>query len=225
MGIGTSDLAGWSKIGAVMKLQLTVIALLGSAGLNLAPRAQQPAAPQGWQELQPADSFGESRRQFTLAGKFLPPFPANPAANLEDNPANSPTPPALLLKCAPSRRYPGKMRFRVGAVVVGVPLDIHMVEPPERKGGISYYPEVSVSYRLDEGKPFKDEWPPRYDKVSVEFDKPTFKKILRAHNFLITVPDKDGHELRIQFDMPDSSAGPLTTAQVAEACGVPDLKK
>lgn len=208
-----------------MKFQLTVIVLLGSAGLNLAPPAQQPATPQGWQELQPADSFGETRRQFTLGGKFLPPLPANPAADLAGNPANSPNPPALLLKCAPSRRSPGKMRFRVGAVVVGVPLDIHMVEPPERKGGISYYPEVSVSYRLDDGKPVKDEWPPRYDKVSVEFDKPTFKRILRAHNFLITLPDKDGHEIRIQFDMPDSSAGPLTSEQVAEACGVPDFKK
>jgi hypothetical protein len=177
-------------------------------------------APQSWQELQPTDSFGESRRQFTFAGKFLPPFPPNLAANPAGDPANSPNPPALLLKCAPSQRSPGKTIFRVGAVVVGVPLQIKMVEPPERKGGISYYPEVSVSYRLDEGKPVKDDWPPRYDKVSVEFDKQTFKKILRAHNFLIALADKDGHELRIQFDMPDSSAGPLTSAQVAEACGI-----
>lgn len=223
-----------------MKIQLTLIVLLGFAGLNLGPRARQAAPQQGWQQLQPIDSFGESRRQFAYAGKFLPPLPtnlpANVAGNPATNPASAPNPPALLLKCAPSRRSPGKMRFRVGAVVVGVPLKIHMVEPPERKGGTSYFPEVSVSYRLDEGKAVEDDWPPRYDKVSLEFDKPTFKKILRAHTFLITLHDQDGQELRIQFDMPDLSApvapasanvpsAPLTSTQVAEACGIDDLEK
>jgi len=219
-----------------MKTQLTLIVLLGSAGLNLAPRARQAAPQQGWQQLQPTDSFGESRSQFSYAGKFLAPLPANLPANVAANPANAPNPPALLLKCAPSRRSPNKTRFRVGAIVVGVPLKIHMVEPPERKGGISYYPEVSVSYRLDEGKEVEDDWPPRYDKVSLEFDKSTFKKILRARTFLITLHDRDDQELRIQFDMPELSApvapasanvasAPLTSAQVAEACGIDDLEK
>jgi hypothetical protein len=197
-----------------MKSHLILILLLSSTGLTLAARTQQAPSPKGWQESAPTDSFGESRRQFTLAGKFLDPPQSNPA-----------NPPSLLLKCAPDRRSVGKGRFRVGAVVVGVPLKIQMVEPPERKGGISYYPEVSVSYRLDEGKPVDDNWPPRFDKTSAEFDKPIFKKMLRTHTILITLSDNDDRQVRMQFDMPDSAASPLTSAQVAEACGVSDFKK
>jgi hypothetical protein len=106
-----------------------------------------------------------------------------------------------------------------------VPLKIHFVEIEERKTGISYYPEVSVSYRLDGGKAAKDDWPPRFDKSSVEFEKSDFKKMLRAHTILITMPDKDGRQVLMQFDMPDSAAAPLTSAQVAEVCGVNDLQK
>jgi hypothetical protein len=195
-------------------LILLFILLLGPAGWDFAARTQQASSPAGWQELELTVSFGETRRQFTLPGKFL------------ESPRNSPAnPPSLLLKCGPPRRPGGTPRFRVGAVVVGVPLKIHMVEPPERKGGTSYYPEVTVSYRLDDGKPIDDEWPPRYDKISAEFDKPIFKKMLRAHTILITLPDNDGREIRMQFDMPDAAAGPLTSAKVAEACGVADFKK
>jgi hypothetical protein len=197
-----------------MKSHLILIILVGSAGLDVAARTQQDAPFQGWQESVPNDPAGEPRRQFTLVGKFLAP--------LQGNPTNQPT---LLLKCAPNRRSGGKGKFRVGAVVVGEPLKIHWVEPPERKGGISYYPEVSVSYRLDEGKPVDDDWPPRADKSSAEFDKPIFKEMLRAHTILITLADKDDRQVRMQFDIADSSVTPLTSAQVAEACGVDDLKK
>jgi hypothetical protein len=196
-----------------MKPHLILIVLLGSTALDLA-RTQQAAPIQGWQESKPDDLIGEFRRQFTLAGKFLAPVQGNPA-----------DPPTLLLKCAPNRRSRGRGKFRVGAVVVGVPLKIRYVEVSERKGGLSYYPEVSVSYRLDESKPVNDDWPPRLDKSSAEFDKAAFKEMLRAKNILITLADKDDREVRMQFDMPDSGAAPLTSAQVAEACGVLDLKK
>jgi hypothetical protein len=192
-----------------MKSHLLLIVLLGLAGLDLAARTQQSTPPQGWQESIPNDPVGESRRQFTLAGKFLPPLPGNGA-----------NPPSLLLKCAANRRSGGKAKFRVGAVVVGLPLKIHWVEPQERKGGTSYFPEVAVSYRLDEGKSVDDDWPPRSDKSSAEFDKPIFSKMLHTKTILITMADKDDRQIRLQFDIPDSSAGPLTSAQVAEACGV-----
>jgi hypothetical protein len=196
-----------------MKAHLVLIVVLVSAGLDLAAWTQQ-APPQGWQESIPNDPVDEPRRQFTLVGKFLAPLPGNLA-----------DPPALLLKCASNRRSGGQGKFRVGAVVVGAPLKIHFVEPLERKGGTSYYPEVSVSYRLDEGKPVSDDWPPRSDKSSTEFDKAVFKKMLRAKTILITLADKDDREVRMQFDIPDSSAAPLTSAQIAQACGVSDLKK
>ena len=197
-----------------MKSRLMVILALGSAGLALAGRTQHAASLPGWQESQPNDLGGESRRQFTLAGKFLAP-PQGDAAN----------PPSLLLKCAPYQRPGGSGKFRVGAVVVGVPLKIRYVEVLERKVGLSYLPEVAVSYRLDEGKLVNDDWPPRYDKSSVEFEKGDFKKMLHSKTILITLPDKDDHQIRMQFDMPDSAGASLTPAQVAEACGIHDLKK
>jgi len=196
-----------------MKSHLILIVLVGSTALDFAARTQQAAPIQGWQESKPDDLVGEFRRQFTLAGKFLAPPQGNPA-----------DPPTLLLKCAPNRSG-GKGKFRVGAVVVGVPLKIRYVEVEERKGGLSYYPEVSVSYRLDEGKPVVDDWPPRFDKSSAEFDKGAFKGMLRAKTILITLADKDDRQVRMQFDMPDSGAAPLASAQVAETCGVLNLKK
>jgi hypothetical protein len=213
-------------------LSLPALAQRATSAKQAAP-AQPVASPDGWQEVKSTDWVKEPRRQFTLAGKFLAPVPANPAGTLAD-------PPVLLLKCAVPRRSGGEGKFRVGAVVVGALVRIHMVEPEEIKAGVSYYPEVSVSYRLDDGKPVDDDWPPRYDKTSAEFDKTIFKKMLRAHTMLITLHDKDDHELRIQFDLPESSgaiAAPLATAapaaalpaprtpaQVAEACGIDDLK-
>jgi hypothetical protein len=197
-----------------MKTHLLLLLLLASAGSHLAVWAQQAASIQGWQESKSSDPVDEPRRQFSLAGKFLAPVQGNPTSA-----------PSLLLKCTPEDRSDGKGRFRVGVVVVGRPLKIHLVEIEERKTGISYYPEVSVSYRLDEGKPVNDDWPPRFDKSSVEFDKADFKKMLHAHAILITVPDKEGRPIVMQFDMPDSSAGPLPTEQVAEACGIHALKK
>jgi len=234
-----------------MKFYVLLLLVLSFAGFGRAVPAQQAALtkpapqaapPQGWQEVKSTDWVKEPRRQFTLAGRFLAPVPANPAGTLAD-------PPVLLLKCAVPRRSAGEGKFRVGAVVVGALVKVHMVEPEEIKGGVSYYPEVSVSYRFDDGKPVDDDWPPRYDKTSAEFDKTIFKKMLRAHTMLITLHDKDDHELRLQFDMPDvSAATPVATAlavsgnssaasatsadlpaartpaQVAEACGVDDLK-
>jgi hypothetical protein len=215
----------------LMKRYLLLFLVLVSSAFNRPARAQQTASPSGWQEVKSTDWVKEPRRQFTLAGKFLAPVPANAAGALAN-------PPVLLLKCAVPRRSGGEGKFRVGAVVVGALVKVHMVEPEEIKAGVSYYPEVSVSYRLDDGKPVDDDWPPRYDKTSAEFDKPIFKKILRAHTMLITLNDKDDHELRMQFDLPESSAAtgaPLATAaalpaartpaQVAEACGIDEREK
>jgi hypothetical protein len=224
-----------------MRFYLLPLLVLGSAAFNLSPRARQAtpvqpvtpaqqASPQAWQEVKSTDWVREPRREFNLAGKFLAPLPANVAGALAN-------PPVLLLKCAVPRRSGGEGKFRVGAVVVGALVKIHMVEPEEIKAGVSYYPEVSVSYRFDDGKPVDDDWPPRYDKTSAEFDKTIFKKMLRAHTMLITLHDKDGHELRMQFDMPEPSApsaaqlaaapalpAARTSPQIAEACGTGELK-
>jgi len=209
-----------------MKPPLIAALLLASAAPAPA-RAQQASAlanppanaPAGWQEARADDLAREPRRHFTLPGKFLPPVPAN---------ANAANPPSLLLKCAAVPRSTRVGKFRVGAVVVGLPLEIHMVELFERKGGLSYLPEVAVSYRLDEGKAVTDDWPPRADKTSAEFDKSEFRKMLRARTLLVNLSDKDGGELRLQFDLPDPAApaapGSIATAEVARACGVPAIQ-
>jgi hypothetical protein len=219
------------------KTYFILFLILVSAALSLPARTQQPASaqpsvsPHGWEEVKSTDWVKEPRRQFALAGKFLAPAPAGTLAS----------PPILLLKCAVPRRSGGEGKFRVGAVVVGALVKVHMVEPEEIKAGVSYYPEVSVSYRLDDGKPVDDDWPPRYDKTSAEFDKTIFKKMLHAHTMLITLHDKNDSELRMQFDLPEPSAAtgapldtvaaaaalpaPRTPAQVAEACGIDDHER
>lgn len=215
-----------------MKLYLSFLLVLVSGVFNRPAHVPQATPPSGWQEVKSTDWVKEPRRQFTLAGKFLAPAPSK----LEGDPASL---PALLLKCRVNRRSGGEGKFRVGAVVIGTLPKIHMVEAQEIKAGVSYYPEVSVSYRLDDGKPVDDDWPPRYDKTSAEFDKTIFKKMLRAHSVLITLHDKNDSELRMQFDMPELFAAPAaspatapaaalpaarTPTQVAEACGIDDLK-
>jgi hypothetical protein len=215
-----------------MKRYPLLFLVLVSGVFNRPTRAPQVAPQSGWQEVKSTDWVKEPRRQFTLAGKFLAPVPANPAGALAN-------PPVLLLKCAVNRHGGAEGKFRVGALVVGALVKVHMVEPQEIKAGVSYYPEVSVSYRVDDGKPVDDDWPPRYDKTSAEFDKPIFKKMLGAHTLLITLHDKNDSELRIQFDMPEISAAKAvtaapvtamnlpaarTSAQVAEACGIDDFK-
>jgi len=185
-----------------------IFVLLGLVGSASAARAQQVEPPATWQESVPNDPASETNRQFTLTGKFLVPPEGKPA-----------TTPTLIVKCSPSRRSAGKGKFQTGAVVVGVPLEIHFVEPSEIRGGISYYPEVSVTYRLDEGKPVNEDWPPRLDKSSVEFQKSDLRKLLRAKSILMTITEKDGHQISMQFDVPP------TPARLGEACDVSDLKR
>lgn len=169
------------------------------------PGQQQNAPARGWQQTQKADANRDIlSNQFTLAGKFLTKPKSDPGA-----------PPTLVVSC---RARGSKGRFSSGSVNPGVPLNIEYVEPPEIKGGISYYPKVTTRYRLDDGKEEKEQWSAGADKASATFSKAMLEKMLRAHTVQITVSEYRAGEISMQFDIPDS-------ALVENACGFTARKK
>jgi hypothetical protein len=126
--------------------------------------------------------------------------------------------PALAVDCTPgkgSHRAEGK--FVSGNLLAGTALKIDYVEPEEIHG-TSYYPKVSVRYRLDEAKEQEEKWSPGTDRTSASFPKDSLKKMLRARTIEITADDDRGSQVVMQFDMPDPAA-------VEEACDVDDHKK
>jgi hypothetical protein len=173
--------------------------------------AQQPAA---WQQSQKTDAAaGTDFTRFTLAGKFV----KSPQGDV----ANGPT---LALDCVPGKEsYRHKSRFVGGNLVVGSPLKIHYVEPEEIHG-TSYYPKVSIQYRLDGAKEEMEKWSPGTDKTSApvptsaSIPVDAVKKMLRAHTVEITAEDAGGAPVVIQFDMPNP-------ATVEEGCNVDEPKK
>src|SRR6267143_1209190 len=56
-------------------------------------------------------------------------------------------PPALVVTC---KLRASRRKFSTAYVNVGAPLSIEYVEPDEIKAGISYFPKVTVQYRLDD---------------------------------------------------------------------------
>jgi len=165
-----------------------------------APGSQDTASGRQWRQTQAADAL-HSTAQFTLGGKFLK-WPRGDATNR----------PIFRLECMPnSRRRQGE--FANAYLLVGTPLKIDYVEPEEIKGGISYYPKVSVQYRLEEGKTREEQWAPGPDKNSTSIPKNVMEKMLRARTVLIDLSDWQEGEVSMQFDMPDAT-------QVAQACGL-----
>jgi hypothetical protein len=184
---------------------------LGFASFGFTAMAQQPSA---WQQSQKTDAAaGTEYTRFILAGKFV----KSPQGEVPDH-------PTLALDCVPGKEsYRHKSRFVAGNLVVGSPLKIHYVEPEEIHG-TSYYPKVSIRYRLDGAKEEVEKWSPGTDKTSASVStsasipEDAVKKMLRAHTVAITAEDAGGLPLVIRFDMPDP-------ALVEEGCNVDEPKK
>lgn len=137
-------------------------------------------------------------------GKFV-----NPPAG------DSSSRPSLVVDCGTYNRS-HKSKFARGTLVVGDPLKIDWVEPEEIHG-ISYFPKVSVLYRLNDAKEEKEDWTPSADKTSASFPKGSLEKMLRARTVEITAEDARGSQVAMEFDMPNG-------AVVEQGCDV-DYKK
>jgi hypothetical protein len=153
---------------------------------------QSPSA-QGWRQTQRTDPVRGEYTRFSLVGKFVNP----PAGDFSSR-------PSLVVDCGTYNRS-HKSKFARGTLVVGDPLKIDWVEPEEIHG-ISYFPKVSVLYRLNDAKEEKEDWTPSADKTSASFPKGSLEKMLRAHTVEITADDKSGSQVVMQFDMPDAAA-------------------
>ncbi len=184
-------------------LLLTPVALLLAAFTT--PGQQQTPSTGGWQQAQRTDAARDnSTTQFTLPGKFLTP----PKKDVGD-------PPSLVVTCKP---HASRRKFSTAYVNVGAPLNIEYVEPDEIKAGTSYFPKVTVRYRLDDQKEEKEQWTPGTEKTSASIPKAALEKMLRARTVQIKVAEFHGGEISMQFDVPDST-------QLGTACGLPVRKK
>jgi hypothetical protein len=171
----------------------------------ITPGQQQAPSTGGWQQSQRTDANGDkSSPQFSLLGKFL----TRPKKDVGD-------PPALVVTCKP---HASRRKFSTAYVNVGAPLNIEYVGPDEIKAGTSYFPKVTVRYRLDDQKEEKEQWTPGTEKTSASIPKAALEKMLRAHTVQIKVAEFHAGEISMQFDIPEST-------QVGTACGLPVRKK
>src|ERR1700678_1163958 len=181
---------------------LAPLACVSFAFSAVGPLQSPPA--QGWQQTQRTDPVRGEYTRFSLAGKFLK-MPAGDSSNL----------PSLVVDCRTYNRS-RKSKFVRGTLVVGDPLKIDWVEPEEIRG-ISYFPKVSVLYRLNDAKEEKEDWTPSADKTSASFPKSSLEKMLLARTAAIHADDKSGSQVVMQFDMPDAAA-------IEQGCDVDDHK-
>jgi hypothetical protein len=187
------------KLARLLQFMAALVLALASFSTS---GAQDTPSSREWRQSQKTDaSRGTSYTQFTLAGKFLK-WPKSDVSNR----------PALRLDCSPAVQK-SRREFSGAYLLIGVPLKIDFVEPPEITSGISYYPKISVEYRLDEGKPQQEQWTPGPDKTSASIPKDKLREMLGAHTVVITLTESQGAEVTTQFDIPDP-------AQVAETCGL-----
>src|ERR1700683_1640887 len=163
-----------------------------SFALSAVGPLQSPSA-QGWQQTKRTDPVRGEYTRFSLAGKFLK-TPAGDSSNL----------PSLVVDCSAYNRS-HKSKFVRGTLVVGGPVKLAWGEPEEIHG-ISYFPKVSVLYRLNDAKEEKEDWTPSTEKTSASFPKGSLEKMLRAHTVEITAADNSGSRVVMQFDMPDAAA-------------------
>ena len=185
-------------------LVLLVALALASFGFS----TTAPQEPSVWRQSQKADAAAETTyTRFTLAGKFL----KSPEGAV-------PNRPAFVLDCAPGEEsHLPKDRYLAGNLLVGTTLKIVYVEPEEIHG-TSYYPKVSVHYRMDNAKEELENWPAGTDKTSASIPKDSLKKMLRAHTVEIIADDNRGLPVVMHFDMPDPTS-------VEAACAVDDHKR
>ena len=185
-------------------LVLLVLLALASFGFSTMAPQQAPA----WRQAQKTDAAGGTTyTRFSLAGKFL-----------QSPQGDAPNRPTLVLDCSPAKEsHRHKARYLAGNLVVGTPLKILYVEPEEIHG-TSYYPKVSVRYRMDNAKEELEKWSAGTEKTSASIPVGSLKKMLRAHTVEITADDDRGLPVVMQFDMPDPTP-------VEAGCAVDDHKK
>ena len=185
-------------------LVLLVPLALASFGFSTMA-AQQPSV---WRQSQKTDAVsGTTYTRFTLAGKFL----KSPQGDV-------PNRPSFVLDCVPgSASHRLKRRFLAGNLLVGTTLKIVYIEPEEIHG-TSYYPKVSVRYRMDNAEEELEKWSAGTEKTSASIPVGSLKKMLRAHTVEITADDDRGLPVVMQFDMPDPTP-------VEAGCAVDDHKK
>jgi hypothetical protein len=104
-----------------------------------------------------------------------------------------------------------------GNLLVGTTLKIVYIEPEEIHG-TSYYPKVSVRYRMDNANEELEQWSAGTEKTSASIPVGSLKKMLRAHTVEITADDDRGLPVVMEFDMPDPTP-------VEAGCDVDDHKK
>jgi hypothetical protein len=155
------------------------------------------------QSLKTDAARGTAYDQYTLTGKFLKSPKHGDLSNR----------PALVIDCNPPKETPsGKGKFESANLLVGTSLKIHYVEPAEIHG-TSYFPEVFIQYRTNDGKDVKEQWAPGSDKASALIPKEMIKKLLRAQTVDISTNDDTGAPIVMKFDMPDP-------APVTQGCSV-----
>lgn len=185
----------------------SVFLLLPFACVSLvlsAVATQRTTPAEAWRQTQRTDPVRGDYTRFSLVGKFVNPPPGDSSSR-----------PSLVVDCDAYNRS-HKSKFVRGTLVVGDPLTVDWVEPEEIHG-ISYFPKVSVVYRLNDAKQEKEEWTSSTNKTSASFPKGSLEKMLRAHTVEITTPDKSGSPVVMQFDMPDPTA-------IEQGCDVDEHK-
>ena len=187
---------------------LLLLVPLAWASFGFAQQAPPPtSSAQVWRQSQKTDAArAMTFTRYTLAGKFLTPPQSDPANR-----------PALTLDCIPATEsHSSKGRFLAGSLLVGSPLKIIYVEPEEIHG-TSYYPKVTVRYRIDGAREEEEKWSAGTEKTSASISKDVLERILHARSVAITADDDRGSQVSMQFDMPDPRP-------VEEACNV-DYRK
>jgi hypothetical protein len=188
-------------------LLLLATLALASFGLSATP-PQLPSSAHVWRQTQRTDAAsGTASTRFTVVGKFL----KSPEGDISNR-------PAMVVDCIPGKASDRtKGRFLAASLLIGINLKIDYVEPEEIHG-TSYYPKVSVRYRINDTKDEEEEWSPGTDKASVSIPKGSLKKILRAQTVDTTAKDEHGSQIVMKFDLPDP-------ASVEAACNVDEREK
>lgn len=187
-------------------LLLAPLALAAFGFPATAPQQTSPASPAHvWRESPKSDTArGTAYNRYTLTGKFL---------RAPEHGGDISNRPALVVDCKPGKETRnGKGRFAAASLLIGTTLKIEYVEPLEIHG-TSYYPKVSVRYRVNDTKDENEKWAPGADKASASVPKEWLKKILLAQTVDLTVSDDSGAPIVMKFDMPDPKP-------VQEVCNV-----
>ena len=190
-----------------VRLLLLVPLALASFGLSATP-PQLPSSAHVWRQTQRTDAAsGTASTRFTLVGKFL----KSPEGDVSNR-------PAMVVDCIPGKASEHtKGRFVAASLLIGINLKIDYVEPAEIHG-TSYYPKVSLRYRINDTKDEEKKWSPGTDKTSTSIPKDSLKKILRAQTVDITANDEHGSQIVMKFDIPDPTP-------VEAACNVDEHEK